>query len=268
MTFRTFISVAVFSLLLPFSQAIAGSTVEPQLLAMISTGGAKTLNCKGGECKAEFSAFCMEPGRPGPTHNAPYLLTKNSAVKLIARSAAGKEWQIPASKAVFTSQRGYAAVQISVAKSLLDELGADSVAVEIGRRVVLQPKYLPTYARTHEPREIAVALGPNRTIGDRIVDNGGERADGARLLSYLINALPSSGKVPADVRQSLWSATRAAPEVIRERGEAIARRGFNNCSKDRPSVLRTTMRECLQHIHDRNMWLLNQSYWQSVGSQS
>ena len=267
MSFRALISVAVFSLLFPFSQAMANSTVEPQLLAMISTEGAKVLKCDGDVCKAEFSAFCMEPGRPGPTHDAPYLLAKDSAVKLIARSAAGETWQIPTEQAQFTSQRGYAAVRISVPKRLLDELGADSVVAEVGRRVVLLPKRLPSYARTHEPHEIIAALGPNRTVGERIVDNGGERADGARLLSYLINALPDYGKVPAAVRQSLWSATRAAPEAIRDRGEAIARRGFESCL-DRPSALRSTMRECLQHIHDRNMWLLNQSYWQTVGSQS
>ena len=268
MSFRTLVSVAVLALLLPLSPASASRSIEPQILALISTGGAQPLTCDGDECVAEFSAFCMEPGRPGPNHNAPYRMAKNSALELIARSADGTERRLPLKTARFVSQRGYSAVRISLPRSLLDDLGADSLAIQVGAGVVLLPEELPSYDQLHRQSQITAALGPNRIIGEQLVDRGGERADGARLLSYLINALPATGGVEAARRQALWSATRAAPAEVRQAGRAIARRGFERCLKERASGDDFTMRQCLQHRHDRNMWLLNQIYWQTVGPQS
>ena len=47
---------------LPFGYVSA----EPQILGLVATNSAKQLNCVGGECFAEFTAFCMEPDRASP----------------------------------------------------------------------------------------------------------------------------------------------------------------------------------------------------------
>jgi hypothetical protein len=268
MSFRSLASVAVVGLLLPVSQALAVASIEPQVLALITTGGAKALNCTGNTCVAEFSAFCMEPGRPGPAHASPYTLAKGGAVKLFARSSDGRQWQIPISGARFTSQRGYSAVRISVPKNLIAKIGANSLAIDIGRHVVLLPKRQAHYVQLHKKREIKAALGDNRLVGERIVDNGGRRADGARLLSYLINALPTTGKASRQVQQSLWSASKAAPASLRAKGARVAKAIYKHCLKEQTGGEKNSIRECLQHGHDRNMWLLNQIYWRSVGSRS
>lgn len=265
MQFRFAAALILSGLLLSGGPAAA----EPQILALISTDGAVPLVCEGDECRAEISAFCMEPGRAGPPHESPYTLAAGE-LTLIARQADGTTRRLDAAPhARFLSQRGYGAVRVSVPVDLAAANGAQSLALEVGRRVALLPVPLPRHHRAHEPEQVAAALGPNRVIGDELVDRGGERADAARLLTYVINALPEKGEVvPARRRQAWQAALGQAPERVRRQGYEMADATFENCTEAVAESDLISFRHCLQRGHDHILWFLNHRYWKAVGLQS
>lgn len=265
MRFRFLSALALAAGLLPTAQAEA----EPQILAMLSTDGAVPLACEGAQCRAELSAFCMEPGRAGPPHESPYTLAAGE-LTLIARRADGSVERFDAAPHVrFLSQRGFAAVQVSVSADILSARGAEALAIEVGQRAALLPVPLARHHRPHEPEQIAAALGPNRVIGDQLVDRGGEKADAARLLTYVINALPENGEVAQQQRQQAWQAGLAvAPERIRQQGQDIAGTVFEQCTAAVAKSDLISFRHCLQRGHDHTLWFLNHRYWKAVGPQS
>jgi len=265
MRFRFLAALALTGLLLPAGPAGA----EPQILALLSTDGAVPLVCQGDECRAELSAFCMEPGRAGPPHDSPYALAAGQ-LTLIARRVDGTVARLDAAPhARFSSQRGYAAVRVSVPAELLVSKGAESLALEVGQRVALLPVPLPRHHRPHQSEQIAATLGPNRVLGDELVDRGGDKADGARLLSYVINALPEKDMATPEQRRQAWqTALQQAPERIRRQGREIAEATIEGCGAAVAKSSLITFRHCLQRGHDRSLWFLNHRYWKSVGPQS
>ncbi len=246
--------------------SLASASAAPQILALIQTEGAKPLACAGGECVAEFSSFCMEPRRASPSHASVYQPAEGAALTLVATLANGETRRMaPPPDTGYLSQRGYAAVRISVPARLRAELGAARLAIEVGPRVALIPKPWPSHHRPHEPEEIASALGPNRLLGEEIVENAGERTQGIRLLSYLINALPEGRKADARARSGVWERALAqAPAGIAKSGRDIAAEGLSVCRDKLGARDVFSLRECLQHRHDHLMWLLNHKYWKSV----
>ena len=266
MLVRLLAAAAFMAALLPFSQAMA----EPQILALLNTERATPLTCSGTECYAQLSAFCMEPGRAGPDHESPYSLAEGAALSLVVTESSGAIRRLDAAPyAQFSSQRGYAAVRISIPRETLAAINAQKISVEVGPRVVLLPIAQPNYHRDHEPAQIAAALGPNRTIGDRLVDNGGEKAAAARYLSHLINALPEKDVVSRATREGAWQhASALASDNVRRHGQDIAEGIFKNCLVAAEKDDLFTFRHCLQRGHDRTLWFLNSDYWKAVGPQS
>ncbi len=249
---------------------LLAAKAEPQILALITTDGAKPLTCADGECFAEFTSFCMEPGRKSPSHEAAYAPAAGADLTLVATAADGRLVRMALPKqAAFVSQRGFAAVRISLPAAAVARLGASRVAIEVGPRTALLPVPMATHHRPHEPNQVAAALGPNRVVGERIVDNGGRTADGARLLSYLINGLPEQGQVDPATRRSLWqTATAAAPAGLVETGKRYAKRSYRRCLASLEDDGRFGLRVCLQRAHDMALWKLTREYWLSVGPQS
>jgi hypothetical protein len=247
----------------------AEAAAEPQILALLRSDGAVPLACAGGECRVDLSAFCMEPGRAGPPHESPYTLASGS-LTLIATAADGAITRRDVSaEARFLSQRGYAAVRVSLPSSLAAELGAERLALEVGPRVALAPVPLKRHHRPHEPEEIAAALGANRVLGESLVDDGGEKADAARLLAHVINALPERGEAAAAIRRQAWrQALATAPERIGRAGRELASEGFERCEAKLGETPTMSFRHCLERSHDRTLWLLNHAYWKRVGPQT
>ncbi len=269
MSFRLFLTSLAVILTAPLTAAQAA----PQILALITTNGATPLSCADGVCAAEFSAFCMEPDRAGPGHKSPYRLADtpaNGDLTLVARTSTGDELRLQVGDdAQFESLRGYAAVRISLPESLLADLDATALAIEVGADVALLPVTLPSHHRPHKPEQIARALGPNRATGADIVDNGGAGADAARLLNGLINALPTVGRVDDETQQSLWSrSTATAATALLDSGGDRAKRAYDACLAEVSSDGPFSLRRCLEHAHDYAMWELNRRYWLAVGDQS
>ena len=245
-----------------------GARAEPQVLALLATSDATPLTCAGGECFAEFTAFCTEPIRKSPYHLTDYQLIEGADdVEVVAETATGAPVASPAARHLrFTSIRGFAAVRVSIDESVLQELGAARAGLRVGPRVALAPVPSPKYNRPHEAGEIALAAGPRRARGEMIVDNGGEPRQIAALANRLINALPENGKVTLARRQGLWNATVAATDAGRysRRAVAAAKEGFESCLDSIAINGEYTLRRCLGRLHDNHIWTLTQRYWASV----
>ena len=235
---------------------------EPQILALVATGAPKPMICDGGECFVETSAFCMEPARLGPDHQSTYLAPAEADIRLVARMGDGREVRIAAGPiARFVSQRGYGAVRVSVPESLKAELGAERLSIEAGTGAALLPQALPRHKKPHRPEEIAAALGPNRGLGAAIVD---AHADAARAISHAINALPERRRESAAERAGAAAALDEAPGALVGDGRRTAQRALSACLLEVSRDDRFSLRQCLQHAHDRAMWELNRSYWLAV----
>ena len=248
---------------LALASAPFAAQAEPQILALVATGAPTPLVCAAGECFVETSAFCMEPARMGPEHQTTYLAPPDADIRLVARAADGRERRVAAGPlAKFASQRGYGAVRVSVPESLKAELGAESLSLEVGAKAALLPKALPRHKKPHRPEEVAAALGANRDLGAGIVDRN---ADAARAMSRAINALPEARRESADERSRVAAALDEAPDAIVGAGRRPAQRALAACMLETARDNRFTLRECLQHAHDRAMWELNRNFWLAVG---
>jgi hypothetical protein len=199
MQFRTFAIAAALA-----AAPLTGASAEPQILGLLAQSEPLTLNCSGGECFAEFSSFCMEPDRDSPSHETAYQPFDEADLTLVASTPTGEKRLSARDLASFISVRGYAAVRVSVPETVLADLGASSVALAVGRHVALMPTADPKYRRPHESQEIALAKGPRRLAGERIVDQGGDKAAAARVLGRLINGLPERGPINPAAREALW----------------------------------------------------------------
>lgn len=260
----------VFAALM-FGVPFSGALAEPQILGLMAQNEPVPLKCVGGECYAEVSSFCMEPMRASPRHASVYHPFDDARVTLIAKHADGTESRLFAGEvARFVSQRGYAAVRISVPEAKLAEIGASSAAIEVGRRVALMPEWNKYSRRAHEPEEIALARGPNRETGERLVDNGGARAETARVLSYLINALPEKGVADQPTKEGLWQQVAARHDLSAFGRGAVseAKDAVGYCLGRDPAETGFTMRQCLERSHDLQIWHLNSVYWAAVGRSS
>jgi hypothetical protein len=205
----------------------------------------------------------MEPARQGPDHQAAYLAPADADIRLVARTADGRELRVDAGPlATFTSQRGYGAVRVSVPEGLKAQLGAESLSLEVGPRAALLPQALPRHKKPHRAQEVAAALGANRELGVAIVDR---HADGARATSQAINALPEGRRESADERSRIADILAEAPEAVVGSGRRTAQRALTVCMLETARDDRFTLRECLQHAHDRAMWELNRRFWLAVG---
>ena len=212
MRLLSLMTAAIFGIV-PWTEARA----EPQVLALLATSEATPLTCAGGECFAEFTAFCTEPKRNSPYHLTDYQLIEGADdVQVFAKTADGAPVTALVSRHLrFTSARGFAAVRVSIDESVVRRLGAAHVSLSVGRSVALAPVPSPKYHRPHDAGEIALAAGPRRARGEMIVDRGGVPREVAALTNRLINALPENVKVTEARRQSLWHTTVSAQNAGR-----------------------------------------------------
>ena len=206
-----------------------------------------------------------------PRHETAYKPVEGAELTIVATKADGAEVRIPAAEvATFTSVRGYAAVRVAVSEAKLAELGVERAAVHVGARVTMMPQWDRYMRRPHEQEEVDLAGTVRRVVGEKIVDNGGERADAARMLGRMINALPEKGGGDAATRRSLWQDVfdvfdDAGLDGLERGAVDTARSAYRTCLARDPAEQGFSMRRCLEHRHDFLVWKLNSVYWSSVG---
>ncbi len=241
-----------------------GAGAAYQIMALIASNGAVTLTCSRGECAAEFSSFCLQPDRASPRRGVQYYVIGREGVTIVGTTPDGRTLSMaPTGDLRITALRGHNAVRISVPVATLRTLGLESVAIEVGEGVSLVPEPIVGDPDPQIERDIAIATGPLRVLGSRIVDHGGDATVAARLTNDFINALPERGRVSPDVRDGLWNdliRARSRPAMTPGTEEAM-RRGFEHCRATSSGGSFITMRQCLGSLHDRFMGEPNTEFW-------
>ena len=257
------LSILAVLALLPFGHASA----EPQILGLVATNTAKPLNCVGNECYAEFTSFCMEPDRASPSYMTQYTAVPGSDdIQIVAHTTAGQTISLPKAKLKFRTERGFAAVRVSLPADVLTGLDVDHVSLTVGSKVALRPVPLPRYRRPHEPDEVVRTATTRRAIGEKLVDQGGIPREITDLTNQLINALPEYGRVDQTSRLALWGQTfnneklqSFSPSAVR-----LAERAYQRCLAAVEEYQQDTLRGCIWRAHDHQVWKLNHRYWNSL----
>ena len=238
-----------------------------QIMGLIASAGAVPLTCSRGECSAEFSSFCLQPKRASPPRGARYHAIGGTGITIIGTTEDGRTLPMTlADDLRITAQRGHNAVRISVSVATLRALGLESIAIDVGEGVSLMPDPIVGDANPQTEVDIAIATGPLRVLGSRIVDHGGATTMAARLTNDLINALPEGGRVGPDVRDGLWGeATRARLlAAITPGARELARGAYEHCRAKSAGGAILTLRQCLGSRHDRFLGARNNEYWNSL----
>ncbi len=248
--------------LLVAAYPLVGAHAAPQVLALLATDGPTALKCEDGRCAAEFSAYCLQRERPDPDDGIAYRAT-DDGMTLIVSAGDGTRREIPAADHVsIVTERSYTAVRVSLPERLLQEWNATQVALEVGPRVTLIPLPIADDPEPQTEADIALAVGPQRSVGERLVDRSSPDSDVVRITNVLINALPERGRVTPDQRGSLWArviAPRAAalPAASVESAGAV----YDRCQRKVSIGRYFSLRRCLEAAHDALMVGLNSKYW-------
>lgn len=257
--FRPAVLIAGITLLLAAPHADAA----PQILALLKTDGPVPLDCYDGTCSGEFSGFCLQRERPDPNPGAQYS-AEGGDLTLIVTDASGAVRRVPSGDWLsIETRRSYTAVRIGVPQSLLEEWNAVSIAVEVGERVALVPRRDTADPDPQTEADIALALGPQRALGDRILESSPTETGAVRLTSRMIGALPR-GRTDGPTRNGLWDRV-VAPAAASYPPEAVSRASavYRRCLAKVEKGSFYSLRHCLEVGHDSLMIDLNIKYWEA-----
>lgn len=264
--FRNF-SIAGLALTAVWAFGAGGASAAPQALALVATGSEVQLNCEAGHCAAEFSTFCLQPNRLSPIRGTDYQLADAGAVQVTATTHDGRSLSLPPAEVLtFTSARNHVAMRIGVSPEHVGRLGLKSVSISVGENVTVTPTPRAGDGDPIGEAEFAIATGPLRELGSRIVDNNRERMAAARITSMLINKLPADDDRRAGAARDLWNSTvtAARTNALYTVGEKIAKRAVDLCDFAVKRKMYGSLRRCLQSEHDVLVNILNSDYWKAV----
>ncbi|MFQ6018208.1 MAG: hypothetical protein ACE5KF_08420 [Kiloniellaceae bacterium] len=239
------------------------ASAAPQILAVLATAGGIPFACGDGLCEADLSTFCLQRHRTAPDFGTAYVPAAPGDFTLVVTDANGGRHRLPAAGHVtFVERRGYTAVAARLPEEVLAGLGAVSAAIEVGANASLLPA-----PRNGDPdpltsAEIALAVGPWRALGTRLVD-GSPDAEAALVLATMINMLPRQGRIGAERDATLWAdATGHDPSAATENpGLSRAWAEYDWCIGSIQGHRDFSLRGCLERRHDRLLRDLNDDYW-------
>ncbi|MFM9844200.1 MAG: hypothetical protein ACKVOI_14640 [Dongiaceae bacterium] len=263
-------SLTAAALLLGLSLPPGDAQAASQILGIVASNGTATpLICGGGECGAHFSAFCLQEARPAPVAGQSYILAAGSGMMLIATSASGQATRLPAADYVkITSQIGFTSVHISVPQSVMTELGAATLQIEVGANVSVLPADVAGDVQPQTADEIRYATTVMREVAARRFDSRNASSDAARIASVFINALPLSGQENAQTRGDLWMAKANEPALANAtpEGLALAEDMYRACQISVEARSSYSMRYCLELRHADLQATSNHAFWKDTAA--
>ena len=248
-----------------FGLASHAASAAPQVLGLIASNGQPTpLVCGDKDCRAHFSAFCLQQNRPAPAHGDAYSPAPGGDLTLVITKSNGAAERLPAAGVVkIESQIGFTSVEISLPRAELARLGAAEVALDVGSEVSLIP-----VARNNDPYpqtddEVALATGPMRTAATKSFESPGRASDAARITTVFINALPSGSVESATMRDGLWVAMLSHPALAKATPEGLKAAGmiYEGCKISVESRSTYSMRNCLELRHADLLAETNHKFW-------
>ena len=258
---------SLLALTLPFVfAALSGAQAAPQILALVASAEPVPLICRNGECGAEFSAFCLQEERASPIEGTRYTLHGGEGVRLIASTRDGGTIELPVGTELkITTSRSHTTVRISIDVSTLFKNGYKQVAALVGENISLVPAAYPNDPNPQTEQDIALATGPLRKLGTRLVDQAGLRITAASLTNRLRSALPLRGRTSHEERQRIWEATfgPGAGDLASSGPGRKARKAYEECRQMTEGGM-SSLSECLGAAHDKFIGRLNNEYWDAT----
>ncbi len=252
--------------LLGLSMAAAGAWAAPQSLAVVATDRPVQLVCNGGDCSAEFTAFCLQPGRFSPKPGTNYWMTQKSRITVSGIARDGRRVVLEARDALrFQSLRGHSAIEISLAPDLKQRLGLQSVSVSLKEHVTLAPEAVEGDDNPISAGELAYVEEALRPVGGMVVDKDTEGMAAARVTNNLVNLLPYHDANPASTAKS-WRElmARSRRGGLSPMAAHMAQNAYELCRYYSHRSVPGDMRRCMQGQHDRLMKGLNTKYWTAI----
>lgn len=263
-------SLTAAALMLGLSLPPGDAQAASQILGVVASNGAATpLTCSGGECGAHFSAFCLQEARPAPFAGQGYILAPGSSMTLVATAASGLSTRLPAADYVkITSQIGFTSVHISVPQTVMTELGAATLQIEVGTNVSVLPADMAGDVQPQTADEIQYATTVMREVAAKRFDSRNAASDAARIASVFINALPLSGQENARTRGELWMAKANEPALANAtpEGLAMAKDMYRACQISVEARSSYSMRYCLELRHADLQATSNHAFWKDTAA--
>ncbi len=265
MLFRFAIILAAFAFGVPTAAEAA-----PQILGLIASNGHATpLDCDGGDCTAQLSAFCLQETRHPPSSATRYEVAPGGDIALLVTTADGRGLRLPVAGSVeFETLIGFTSVKATLpeteAARLVAELGATGIAIEIGPLVSLLPADETKDPNPQSEDEIALATGAMRDAAQAMFEARGV-GDGARITNLLINALPAWQDDQMAAARHFWDRPPPLVAVAAPEGLKTAERIYRGCRISVESRSALSMKSCLQLKHADMMAETNHRFWRESG---
>jgi hypothetical protein len=250
--------------------ATGSAQAAPQVLGIVASNGPVPLACDDSGCRVDLSSFCLQQPRQNPPPGQAYTPLEGADIMLAGRNAAGATVRVPAAPYLdFHTDRGFTAIEATLAPDKLAALGLHDLAIEIGDKVSLLPAEAAGDRDPQTKEEIALATGAVRSKGVEFFDVTGESGDAIRLANRMINALPAHGRSAADSDGRVLEAAIAtgAGQAADHKGIEVVRGMYASC-QNKVDVTHhiENMRGCLEGTHDRLVVNTNIDFWNSLGS--
>ena len=257
-----FVAVALAA----FMGTTQGANAAYQVLALVASNDIVPLDCRGGDCTAEFSTLCLQPTRGSPPRGVRYRVVGGDGITIVATTTDGRRVELAGNDHLqVVALRSHIAVRISLPVDKLEALGLKTVALRVGANVSLVPEPIIGDANPQTAWDIEVATGPLRRLATRMAEEARDTVMAARMTNDLINRLPARGRLEPAARESLWrEVTRkwsqtADTDAARER----ARGAYARCI-DTALAQYFTLRQCMGSMHDSFLGELNNAYWDAL----
>lgn len=246
---------------------INASNAAPQALALVNSNGEVALQCDDGECVATLSSYCLQKSRSMPATGTAYEFADVGQVRLVGVRTDGSRVVLEASNELrLFALRRQIAVRITIPKARLDALGLKHATIEVGPNVTLLPKAVAGDTNPLSKGEVALATGPLRELGTRLVESDSSRIKAARYVLRLSDALPRTAALAPKAREQFLDRARSgeASATLSSMARDQARDFLNVCQVQIDVGAFNNLRQCLEQRHDSLLRRFNVDYWQSI----
>ena len=247
-----------------FFGGMSAANAAPQALALVNSGGEVPLQCHDDNCIASLSSYCLQKERSEPPSGTTYNFADAGHVQLVGIKKDGSRVLLdPAKELRIAALRRQLAVSVAIPKSRLEELGLRAVTVAVGKDVTLLPRAADGDKTPLSESEIALATGPLRKLGTRIVESDPDKIGAARWILRLSDTLPLDDTLAPKARAEFLghahkdSANAGLTPVAHDQAEGL----ITVCDVHTQLGAYGSLRNCFEARHDTLLWDLNVGFW-------
>jgi len=269
MKLSNFFSVGlVAGLMVVGSGMVQPTKAATQILGVIATLDPVPMACVDGICTAQLSSFCLQKERNAPGYGIHYEFQTADQLRLWVVSVDGSiATRDVGHDVTIMTERGYSSVTVSLAETVIDELGGGFASLVVPQSVSALPVPIENDKDPLVESEIAYVTGPLRNLAIRVVEHDKRRTVAAQVTNQLINTLPRTSRMSATQRLTLWDDAMGNSVLASdEPGVLRAKDIYGACRELTGQGNTFFFKRCLESRHDDLMNNVNMRYWQRAGS--